>query len=83
MLFASMFILGYPVHTMTHTNVLVSCLCRLVEQYPSLLDVESFETALEDAKMMMPNLDLVAVMTRNPEIIFGFQRRGHMIPYDD
>jgi len=59
------------------------CLCRLVEQYPSLLDVESFETALQEAKRMMPNLDLVAAMKRNPDMIFGFQRRGHMVPYDE
>ena len=54
-----------------------------MEQHPSLLDVESFETALQEAKRMMPNLDLVAAMTRNPDMIFGFQRRGDMIPYDD
>jgi hypothetical protein len=56
---------------------------RLVETYPNLLNVESFEGALKEARRIWPSLDLTDVMTRNPHIIFAFERRAFMIPYDD
>ena len=54
-----------------------------MEQYPNLLNVESFESALKEARRIWPKLDLTDVMTRNPHIIFAFERRASMIPYDD
>jgi len=53
-----------------------------VEAHPSMLDVASFRTALDEARRMMPSLDLTAALNRNPEIIFGFQRGAQLIPYD-
>ena len=39
-----------------------------------MLDVSSFRAALDEARRMMPALDLTATLNRNPQMIFGFQR---------
>ena len=55
----------------------MQCGCRLVEQYPSVLDVASFEQAVNEAKRMMPNLDVAHTVSTNPSMIFSFQK-AHM-----
>lgn len=57
-------------------------MCRLVEAHPSALDVESFRTALDEARRIMPSLDMTAALNANPDVIFGFQRGAALIPYD-
>lgn len=60
----------------------ITC-CRLVEEHPTLLDVQAFETAISDAKHVIPGLDVSHMMRYNPALIFGFQRGSQMIPYDE
>ena len=60
----------------------ISC-CRLVEEHPTLLDVKAFEVAVNDAKHVIPGLDVSHMMRYNPALIFGFQRGSQMIPYDE
>ncbi|KAK9831855.1 hypothetical protein WJX81_002077 [Elliptochloris bilobata] len=55
---------------------------RLVEAHPSALDVASFRAALDEARRIMPSLDLTAALNANPDVIFGFQRGASLIPYD-
>jgi hypothetical protein len=47
-----------------------------------MLDVESFEAAVVEAKRLRPGLDIAKAMNDSPAFIFGFQRREHQIPYD-
>ncbi|KAK9810417.1 hypothetical protein WJX72_010391 [[Myrmecia] bisecta] len=56
---------------------------RMVEEHPSMLDVDSFELALAEAKRLMPNLDITNALNTNPSIIFSCQRGSQLIPYDE
>jgi hypothetical protein len=59
-----------------------SSVWRFVQEYPFMLDVESFEAAVVEAKRLRPGLDIAKAMNDSPAFIFGFQRREHQIPYD-
>ena len=56
--------------------------CRLVEDWPTMLDVASFEAAMQEAQRMMPGKDIEAMIVNNPGIVFSFQRGSDLIPYD-
>lgn len=55
---------------------------RLCEKYPSTLHVDSFAEALDEAKRLMPGMNVSVALTQNPEVIFSCQRHKAMIPYD-
>ena len=47
-----------------------------------MLDVASFEQAVNEAKRMMPDLDIAHTISTRPNMIFSFQRGSNLIPYD-
>jgi len=55
---------------------------RLCQKYPSMLHIDSFSEALEEAKRLMPGMNVSTALTQNPEVIFSCQRHKSMIPYD-
>lgn len=56
---------------------------RLLERHPQIvLDVDTFAQTLAEAKRMLPDQDIMHTLAHNPNMIFGFERRGSMIPYD-
>lgn len=57
-------------------------MCRLVEDWPIMLHVESFEATMLEAQRMMPGKDIEAMIANNPSIVFSFQRGSALIPYD-
>lgn len=58
-------------------------LCRLLERHPQIaLDVDTFAETLAEAERMLPNQDVMHTLAHNPNMIFGFERRASMIPYD-
>lgn len=52
---------------------------RLVEENPSMLDIEGLKNAMDEAKRIMPNLDIQHAMGSDPQLILGFQRGSFMI----
>lgn len=56
--------------------------CRLCQHHPSILDVDSFKAAVDEAKRLIPGLDIVTALNARPEMIFSVQRGKSMIPYD-
>ncbi|GAB4820638.1 hypothetical protein N2152v2_007684 [Parachlorella kessleri] len=56
---------------------------RLVEENPSMLDVRQFAEAMQEAKRIMPSLDIQQAMANDPQVILGFQRGSQLIPYDE
>lgn len=55
---------------------------RLVEDNPSMLDIEELQAAMAEAKRIMPSLDIVKAMGSDPGVILSFQRGSQLIPYD-
>ena len=55
---------------------------RLVEENPSMLDIEELRHAMAEAERIMPNLDIEKAMGSDPQIILSFQRGSQLIPYD-
>ncbi|KAG2492574.1 hypothetical protein HYH03_009235 [Edaphochlamys debaryana] len=55
---------------------------RFVETFPLVLDVECFEMALEDARRIMPGMDVNAMLRSNPDMILSLVKGKNMIPYD-
>ena len=47
------------------------------------MDVESFEQAVNEAKHIMPDMNISHMMRMNPSMIFSFQRGSNLIPYDE
>lgn len=56
---------------------------RLVEENPSMLDIEGFKLAMQEAQRIMPSLDVQQALGSDPQMIFGFQRGSQLIPYDE
>jgi hypothetical protein len=54
----------------------------LVEENPSMLDVEELRSAMAEAKRIMPDLDIRKAMGSDPQLILSFQRGSQLIPYD-
>ncbi|KAI7840361.1 hypothetical protein COHA_005906 [Chlorella ohadii] len=54
----------------------------LVEHNPAMLDVPGLKAAIEEARRIMPSLDVQKQMASDPQLIFGFQRGSQLIPYD-
>lgn len=54
----------------------------LVEENPTMLDIEELKVAVEEAKRIMPNLDIQQAMGSDPHLILSFQRGSQLIPYD-
>jgi hypothetical protein len=54
----------------------------LVEENPSMLDVEELRSAMAEAKRIMPDLDIKKAMGSDPQLILSFQRGSQLIPYD-
>jgi hypothetical protein len=54
----------------------------LVEENPSMLDVEELRSAMAEAKRIMPDLDIKKEMGSDPQLILSFQRGSQLIPYD-
>ena len=52
---------------------------RLVEENPSMLDIQSIKNAIAEAKQIMPSLDIQHAMGSDPQLILGFQRGSDMI----
>ena len=55
---------------------------KLVEENPSMLDVEELQVAIAEAQRLMPSLDVVKSMGSDPQMILSFQRGSQLIPYD-
>eukprot|EP00878_Enallax_costatus_P007271 GHUV01007617.1.p1 GENE.GHUV01007617.1~~GHUV01007617.1.p1 ORF type:complete len:336 (+),score=49.15 GHUV01007617.1:280-1287(+) len=55
---------------------------KFVEAHPQVLDVQDFERAIEDAELMMPQLDLTKTLRNNPHLVLGLQKGRHLIPYE-
>lgn len=55
---------------------------RLVQENPSMLDIEELKVAMAEAKRIMPNLDIQQAMGSDPHLILSFQRGQQLIPYD-
>eukprot|EP00210_Caulerpa_lentillifera_P000947 g917.t1 len=56
---------------------------HMVEQYPMLLNVESFEEAIRDARRLIPYCNFEQIMQTNPSMILSLQKGKDMIPYDE
>ncbi|WPT14091.1 hypothetical protein PSENEW3_00000222 [Picochlorum sp. SENEW3] len=52
---------------------------RLVEENPSMLDIQGIKNAIAEAKQIMPSLDIQHAMGSDPQLILGFQRGSDMI----
>lgn len=55
---------------------------RLVEVHPEVLDLDSFDLAVEDFCRLMPHLDVVETLRRDPTLLVGFMKGRTLIPYD-
>lgn len=55
---------------------------KLVEENPSMLDIEELHVAMAEARRIMPNLDVQKAMGSDPQLILSFQRGSQLIPYD-
>ena len=55
---------------------------RLVEANPSVLDLKGLRLAMEEARRIMPSMDIQRQMASDPQVIFSFQRGSRLIPYD-
>lgn len=55
---------------------------KFVEYYPQVLDVDDFELALQDAKRLMPKMDVAHTLRTNPEMVLMNLKGKHLIPYD-
>ncbi|KAF6259426.1 hypothetical protein COO60DRAFT_1513264 [Scenedesmus sp. NREL 46B-D3] len=55
---------------------------RFVEAFPLVLDVDDFELALEDARRIMPGIDITKMLRSNPDVILSLQKGKNLIPYD-
>jgi hypothetical protein len=38
---------------------------------------------LQDAKRMMPQIDVAKALRNSPELVLSFQKGKHLIPYDE
>ena len=57
--------------------------CRLVEDYPSVLDVSAFERTLEEARRVLgPKTDVQHLISTQPGVVFSLQRGSDLVPYD-
>mmetsp|Transcript_6066 Transcript_6066/g.17358 ORF Transcript_6066/g.17358 Transcript_6066/m.17358 type:complete len:270 (+) Transcript_6066:292-1101(+) len=59
------------------------CEFMVSEQPQILLDPAALKETFAEAKRIMPNWDIPKALTANPSVIFNFERRGNMIPYDN
>lgn len=55
---------------------------KLVEENPSMLDIEELRVAMAEAQRIMPQLDVQKAMGSDPQLILSFQRGAQLIPYD-
>jgi len=55
---------------------------KLVEENPSMLDIEELRVAMAEAQRIMPGLDLQKAMGSDPQVVLSFQRGTQLIPYD-
>ncbi|KAG2446366.1 hypothetical protein HXX76_000952 [Chlamydomonas incerta] len=55
---------------------------RFVETFPLVLDVECFEMALEDARRIMPGINVTSMLRNNPDVILSLVKGKNLIPYD-
>lgn len=55
---------------------------RFAQTFPVVLDVECFEMALEDARRIMPGIDVTQMLRANPDVILSLVKGKNMIPYD-
>lgn len=54
-----------------------------VQEHPQVLEVEDFAEAIEDAKRMMPQIDIAKALRNSPDLVLSFQKGKHLIPYDE
>lgn len=47
-----------------------------------MLSIDSFQRAVEDARRLVPNLDVEAKLMTEPDFVLSLQRGGDLIPYD-
>jgi hypothetical protein len=50
--------------------------------HPSILSVESFKQAVEDARRLMPGADIENMLLTDPDFVLSLQKGTDMIPYD-
>lgn len=55
---------------------------KIVEENPSMLDIEELRVAMAEAQRIMPQLDVQKAMGSDPQMILSFQRGTQLIPYD-
>eukprot|EP00798_Chlamydomonas_sp_ICE-L_P004057 gene4057-14143_t len=56
---------------------------KFAETFPVVLDYESFDMAVQDAKRILPDMDLPDTLRRNPQLILSLVKGKALIPYDD
>eukprot|EP00204_Picochlorum_oklahomense_P004472 CAMPEP_0118804594 /NCGR_PEP_ID=MMETSP1161-20130426/23414_1 /TAXON_ID=249345 /ORGANISM="Picochlorum oklahomensis, Strain CCMP2329" /LENGTH=288 /DNA_ID=CAMNT_0006733371 /DNA_START=1 /DNA_END=867 /DNA_ORIENTATION=+ len=55
---------------------------KIVEENPSMLDIEELKVAMAEAQRIMPQMDVQKAMGSDPQLILSFQRGTQLIPYD-
>jgi len=53
-----------------------------VSAFPAVLDYDSFEMAVEDARRIMPNRDIAQLLRNDPDMIMSLMKGKNLIVYD-
>ena len=53
-----------------------------LQEHPSILSVDSFKQAVEDARHLMPSADVENMLLTDPDFVLSLQKGTDMIPYD-
>lgn len=53
-----------------------------MQDNPCVLSVASFKAAVQDARRLMPGLDVANMMLQDPGFILSLQKGTDLIPYD-
>ena len=53
-----------------------------VQEHPSILSVDSFKQAVNDARRLMPGADIENMLVTDPDFVLSLQKGTDMIPYD-
>eukprot|EP00892_Ulva_mutabilis_P006787 jgi/Ulvmu1/4480/UM002_0205.1 len=55
---------------------------KLVQDNPSILSVDTFMAAVQDARRLMPGIHIESLMMSQPDFVLSLQKGTDMIPYD-
>ena len=57
-------------------------LCDVMQENPSVLSVDRFKAAVQDARRLMPGVHIESIMMSDPDFVLSLQKGTDMIPYD-